>query len=710
MPRRSWFSSTPVLVALAILLSATLTGCRPQVLGVVIQDGDLTIPVGYVKQLHASVSVRGSPSTDVAWSSSAEQVAEVDATGMLTALAPGTTTVTATSTYDAGIGGSISVLVVEIGTGTVGPGGGLVASPDGIAVGVLPGALTHDVTIDIFAIDTGDPAYDVPPVPRGEMEALGGLYAIAASSDVVAQSGAPFLMALPLPDGADPSDLALAWLIEPDQVVIDAGGEDVSPERFWHPVDGAFDAEYGLLFVRTPTLSVVPRLFRLIDRWQNVRPDPGTLSVSYAVSCLGFEPGTSDEAACLAQRGNYATLLARAHAELRSQGFRRPALAYDGRFQVARIRTEATPAALRPHSLPFEWWPAFQTFGYELPVEVHEAALRRPGTGGCTDGVRGYYVVESQRMVVCFEADDWAQRSITAVHEMFHGFQFAYLLWDECTQTNLWFLEGTPDIAGLTASTGVLSKRPFPGRTLRWVTVPFYENWGQAPYRLQDFFLHLLVTQEQDLRLFLRILEAIADELASSPDAVCPIRTVVDQVITDRTMVSMGALYWRWVKYQAFERDVDLGDGVADSGPCSNAPVDETQLANATYVLVPESGSVQTELYLLPPRTASWFLVDFSILDHGDGGFGLEVRFEVDAVDATNVNVKYYREDDIPGWETCTDPVWEWTGLASGESARLTRPAHERPDRPVYALVANTHHADVATVRLEVTTAVASAP
>jgi len=236
--------------------------------------------------------------------------------------------------------------------------------------------------------------------------------------------------------------------------------------------------------------------------------------------------------------------------------------------------------------VPFDWWPVFRASGYQLPPEAYEAALRRPGTGGCADGIRGHDEPASRNMTVCFRADDWAQRSISALHEMFHGFQFAYLLWDECMQTNLWFLEGTPDIAGLTASTGALG----------------------------------------------------------------------------------------------------------------------------THVWVPESGSVQTMEHVLPPRSARWFVIDFSILDQGDGAIGLEVRFEVDAVDATNLNVKYYRDDDIPGWETCSGPLWESTGLVSGRSARLTRPGHERPERPVYALVANTHHADSATVRLEVTTAAAPAP
>lgn len=101
---------------LILLLPALLAACGgPAIQGVAdveILGGDRAVGQGATALLTATVSAGGGVATTVTWSSSDESVATVDAAGMLTAHRLGTTTLTATSTADAGKSDSIAVTVV----------------------------------------------------------------------------------------------------------------------------------------------------------------------------------------------------------------------------------------------------------------------------------------------------------------------------------------------------------------------------------------------------------------------------------------------------------------------------------------------------------------------------------------------------------------------------------------------------------------------
>ena len=71
-----------------------------------------TLAIGDSVDLSADVAVvSGSPSTAVTWSSSDSGIAEVDATGSVTAVAAGSATITATSVADTSVSGSATITV-----------------------------------------------------------------------------------------------------------------------------------------------------------------------------------------------------------------------------------------------------------------------------------------------------------------------------------------------------------------------------------------------------------------------------------------------------------------------------------------------------------------------------------------------------------------------------------------------------------------------
>lgn len=110
-----------LLVLVMVACSSTTT---PTVTRVAIDQEDSTVAVGDELTLTVSVVVPGGAPSSVTWSSSHVDVAAVSMQGIVTALAPGTVTITATSTFDTSKSDTVQVTVHE-------PGG------DGTTVTVL---------------------------------------------------------------------------------------------------------------------------------------------------------------------------------------------------------------------------------------------------------------------------------------------------------------------------------------------------------------------------------------------------------------------------------------------------------------------------------------------------------------------------------------------------------------------------------------------
>lgn len=87
----------------------------PAVKSVAISGNQAKLSVGLTMQLSASVEVVNGASNSVTWSTSAESVATVSASGLVTGIAEGEVTITATSSFDATKSASVTIQVVEEG-------------------------------------------------------------------------------------------------------------------------------------------------------------------------------------------------------------------------------------------------------------------------------------------------------------------------------------------------------------------------------------------------------------------------------------------------------------------------------------------------------------------------------------------------------------------------------------------------------------------
>lgn len=87
----------------------------PAVKSVAISGNQAKLSVGLTMQLSASVEVVNGASNSVTWSTSAESVATVSTSGLVTGIAEGEVTITATSSFDATKSASVTIRVVEEG-------------------------------------------------------------------------------------------------------------------------------------------------------------------------------------------------------------------------------------------------------------------------------------------------------------------------------------------------------------------------------------------------------------------------------------------------------------------------------------------------------------------------------------------------------------------------------------------------------------------
>lgn len=100
----SFLKSRTVSLSLGVLLLLVLTACPgavlPGVVSVTITGGDVALSLGETLPLSAGVVIRGDVSDGVTWASANASVATIDQTGAITAVAVGSTTITATSVFD----------------------------------------------------------------------------------------------------------------------------------------------------------------------------------------------------------------------------------------------------------------------------------------------------------------------------------------------------------------------------------------------------------------------------------------------------------------------------------------------------------------------------------------------------------------------------------------------------------------------------------
>lgn len=211
----------------------------PAVTGVTVTPAESEIGTGATVQLTAAVAAVGGADESVTWSSSDAAIATVDTDGLVTAVAPGTATITATSDFAADVSGSATInvagvtgLTVAPHTLTMQPGDSEAITPtvealhgadesvtwasddetvatvdaDGLVTAVAGGVAT------VTATSVADPTFTASVTVNVQTVAVS---VSPASEDLIVGGTATFAAAVVTTGGADPS---VAWSSDNDAV------------------------------------------------------------------------------------------------------------------------------------------------------------------------------------------------------------------------------------------------------------------------------------------------------------------------------------------------------------------------------------------------------------------------------------------------------------------------------------------------------------
>ena len=352
-------------------------------------------------------------------------------------------------------------------SGTLGPAGGVIIGPDGMAFGVPVGNLDQDVVVTLERAPM--PVMALPAA----MVAEGRAYRISGSVDVFASSTERgFLIGLPIPDGVDGSRVALAFRV-PGEDALDGDEGDA-----WYVALGHHDAEQGWFVTSTAALLVEGGVVVLVSGPELVA-EPATpphvegVSTALHIVCTGWL-----EAFKVVTVGDNLTLFAQFELEqhlndalaiYRSLGFE-PFL-----LRQAGWRHYMTPALAA-------------IFADDCSEIKYEARLEEQESGT----ILGWYSVSQQALTV-YETSDMRD---TTFHELFHSIQARYLGPAVMADDNLtYFTEATAVLSEALSHIPPLldvTRADRPVRTVdETLLAPYTKSNARAgalPYNAQDFW------------------------------------------------------------------------------------------------------------------------------------------------------------------------------------------------------------------------------
>lgn len=407
--------------------------------------------------------------------------------------------------------------------------GGVVEGPGGVVLGAVAGAISEPLPVWIVEV----PAPDEPLIAGAT--ARGAFYNIGGERRTTATDGAPFGLALPVPEGTDTAHLAAAVLARADEVLdVPEGGE------LWIPLAGVYDAAGNRFSLALDTLALEGITVVLIehpDLEPLTRPPVAAsrgLGASFEITCHGFG---SAELCGDAQEEQYGFELAEAHARFTESGYENPAL----RNELVLLDTPGS----------------FSTIGSLTYVGNQ---IRPKDIKACGD-INGEffprrYVFFGRKIEFCYAPGVTSDIDIEATvpHELFHAFQVGFPGLDSSLsgpEDYAWVIEGTATAAQNSSTQMARDALRLPLAIDRGLTSL---NPANDPYKAQDFWVYF--GQERGLGLdYLRPLF----ERGGTTQAAAEFFSEVHQT-------SLGDEYWAWVKNQAFEKTNDLGHALED--PC----------------------------------------------------------------------------------------------------------------------------------------------
>ncbi|GEM89253.1 carboxypeptidase-like regulatory domain-containing protein [Oceanithermus desulfurans] len=418
--------------------------------------------------------------------------------------------------------------------GRLGPAGGWLEGPDGLAVSLVAGAVEASVAVVL------EPApRPALPLPAG-VQPAGDAYRIAADRYLPASE--PFVLVVPLPEGVDPDRLALA--------VYDPGGTPHVPDPMWFRIPGTPATELGAFLVQLPSLPQEGLVFLPVRDDAADRP----------AAAAGEVRSSGGLGSAWLPRGRAIVTPKGAFSSAAVAAFESAMDAVLGLYRNTKLR----PPLLQVVGAK----PIVQGRGTPIRMDYSNASygfyLMPAGTGECDPGTLGFYQTDTRIMVVCAPANGAVTPAMrrTLVHELFHAVQQRY------GGSAGWWAESTAALSENSIQDAAFQPQLTPDYSARsdWIPLPYFGRG--AHYRSQDFWYHVL--RERGLAF-----DAAMDAYMHEPMTVAGTNAALQGKLADE--------YWHWFKDQTYVKGPATARPAAACRPDPNAATGVVQLiANTT--------------------------------------------------------------------------------------------------------------------------------
>ncbi len=386
--------------------------------------------------------------------------------------------------------------------GQLGPSGGWLDGPDGLAVSMAAGGL--DRTVTLFLTPTTTPSL---PLPSG-MQAVSGAYRLSASED--APTAEPFVLVVPIPKGVDPATLVLA--------VYHPGGVPHVPKPMWFRLTGQVAASLGAFLVPVASVPKDGLVFLLATDTATELPAPAGEGLSPS-GLLGQRWLSQGRAIVTPKNAfNSASVTAFQNAFNQVLG-----LYAKSKLRPPVMQTVGAKAIVQGKGKPIKMDYSQAKYGFYMMPQ---------GVGECDPGTLGYYEPATHILVVCAPKDGSMSALMrrTLVHELFHAVQERY------GKSVLWWAESTAALAENSIQDPAYKPQLTPDYSAREDRRALAAFGSGVHYRTQDFWYHVL--REKGLAF-----DAAMDAY---------MKKGMNLAGTDAAIGGLADEYWHWFKDQTY--------------------------------------------------------------------------------------------------------------------------------------------------------------
>jgi hypothetical protein len=308
-------------------------------------------------------------------------------------------------------------------TGTL-TNGGVVTGPDGIKLGAVEGALDSPLPVAIG--EAIPPAQAVPD----RAAVIGDYYRVAAGREAVLPLDKSFILALPVPDGANTGNLAVA-VYGSTASLLDM---DNHTGQFWRFVPGVYDPANRLLLAQFPSLASAGEIVALVEHPDLPSPPRSGGRAASDASSVRFQAACTTSLAC------NSNLLEEFEGELQRQY---TSFDFHG-YGLPRLNGTTSNIAIDPPQLG----PPNQVFFAFLFDETQPGCIDKGGKSAYS----GIYAPDNAYLFICV-ADGASSltdfQKDTVRHEYFHALQYSYdnILIDWMSgEEEDWIIEGMAEV------------------------------------------------------------------------------------------------------------------------------------------------------------------------------------------------------------------------------------------------------------------------